>query len=745
MAFNTTAAAFAASQANSLTPQIVLEIDGVETLYGVVIIKKTLRIGEFNIGDPGAFIGGNIGIEDQESLISFSGTSNEISQTLNLDKGTNESLTTMRVALVDLGQKITRLISPGEVVTDILGRKCRIWLGFSETAWKDDYLIIFRGVIDTVESKQGVVHLNISQDAKKRAKMFIAGSTELDGAINDSATTLTVLSTTDFISPYTGPAGLDPAIKLYVRIDDEIIRYEGVTGTTFTTCTRGALGTTAIAHDDEATVDSFYSIEDNAMDLALKLLLSGNNGPYVSGIPIENFVRISPTETIANSIFFSLLDLPVEYNPQIGDYITTTGASNGANNVSNKTISEITETDLGYYIVVSGVTFVEENDSAAVMSITSQYDTLGEGLGMSSTEVDIAQHIDIQTKYLSSANLRIYIKETIDSGMEFLAEQIYNPLSAFSIPRKAQSSVGIHQGPIPGINIKTISSDNVTNASSLSIQRSINKNFYNGIVYRFDELPLEEKFESGYITIDGTSVTQIPVGNKPLLIDAKGFRDDLSGLNLATQAATRRLNKFKFGAELIKGIQVDFKTGFDMEIGDKVIVDMGSLKLTDINEASRQGNPRLFEVVNKTLNVQKGSVKVKMDLVDSNFGLNVRYSLIAPASKIKVGNSVTEFVLKPSYNTTRYGNAEYKKWENFIGAFVKVHNSDFSVSGTGYISTIVGNTITLDASLGFTPLEDYVMEFGDYDNQPAEVKFVYAFQSDGDNNFGDGMMPYQMS
>jgi hypothetical protein len=745
MAFSVTDAAQAASQSSLLTPQIVFEIDGVETLYGIVPIKKYTRIGDFVIGDLDIVIGGYTDLELQESLISFKETSNEISQTLNLDRGTNESLTTFSVALVDLNSKITRLITPAEVVADVLGRQCRIWLGFANTGWKDDYLIIFRGVIDTVEAKQGLVVFKISQDARKRSKAFIKGSTELNGAINDSVTTITVDSTTSFLSPYTGANGsVDTTIKLYVRIDDEIIRYTGTTGTTFTSMTRGQLGTVAAAHDDSATVDAFLVLEGNAIDLALKVMLSGRNGNYVTGVDVTNFVRIDGATTIANSIFFSLINLVQEYNVTAGDFITTTGASNGANNVTNKVITEVTQTDNGYYIVVDGVTFVEETGSAATISFRSQYDTLGDGLAMAPYEVDIAQHLDIQLKYISSADMRIYIKDTIENGMEFLAEQLYNPLSMFSIPRNAQSSVGIHQGPIPGSNIKTIDASNVTNAASLTVSRSINKNFFNGVVYKYDEDALEDKFNSGYVTIDGTSVTQIPVGNKPLIIDAKGFRTELSGLNLATQAASRRLTKYKFAAEFIKSVAVAFGSiGFDIEIGDKVIVDMASLKLSDINSATRSGAKRLFEVINKTLNISKA--EVKLDLLDSNFGLTSRYSLIAPASIVKSGSSDTTFVLDPSYNTTRYGTAEYKKWINYVGCFVKIHSSDFSVSGTSYISSIAGNTITVSSSLGFTPVAGYIMELGDYDNQTDDVKLVYAAMSDGDNNFGDGNMPYQMS
>lgn len=66
--------------------------------------------------------------------------------------------------------------------------------------------------------------------------------TLLNGAINSSATTLTVDDTTSFSSTGT------------LRIEAEDITYTGKTATTFTGCTRGANGTTAASHADNVSV-----------------------------------------------------------------------------------------------------------------------------------------------------------------------------------------------------------------------------------------------------------------------------------------------------------------------------------------------------------------------------------------------------------------------------------------------------------------------------------------------------------
>jgi len=71
---------------------------------------------------------------------------------------------------------------------------------------------------------------------------FYDGADQLDGAINDSVTTITVDDTSSFQS-----SGV-------IRIEDELISYSGKTATTFTGCTRGFSFSTAVSHNDNTVV-----------------------------------------------------------------------------------------------------------------------------------------------------------------------------------------------------------------------------------------------------------------------------------------------------------------------------------------------------------------------------------------------------------------------------------------------------------------------------------------------------------
>ena len=72
-------------------------------------------------------------------------------------------------------------------------------------------------------------------------------SATLSGAHTSVVTTITVVSTASW--PSSG----------YLLIDSEIVHYTGLTGTTFTDCTRGADGTTGVSHSDGVTVYQVYN------------------------------------------------------------------------------------------------------------------------------------------------------------------------------------------------------------------------------------------------------------------------------------------------------------------------------------------------------------------------------------------------------------------------------------------------------------------------------------------------------
>ena len=477
--------------------------------------------------------------------------------------------------------------------------------------------------------------------------------------------------------------------------------------------------------------------------LALKLLLSGKEGPYIENVSVTNIVRTEGTTNVDNSVFFQDLDLVQEYNLVINDYVTITGSAIGGNNVTAQ-VKGITEIDEGTYIVLDdSVSLSLEIDSTAEVSFRSQYDVwpAGAGMALDNELVDINEHLDIRSNFLSSANLDIYLTDEIE-GKSLLTDEIYNPVSCFSIPRKAQSSVGIHRPPLPNETVKVLNTDTVLNSDRLKISRTINKNFYNSIIYKYDQDPLQQDvFETSLTRINADSLSRIEVGNKPLIIESKGLRSQDLGQSIANEAADRRLTVYKFGAEAIRGIKTNIKTGFDIEIGDSVIVDYESLKLSDSITGTRSGKARYYRIDNKKFNTKTG--EIELDILDSNVDKDLRYGLFSPSSFVSSGLSNSQFVIAPSFNTETWGVDEFRKWDGLEGASVVVRSKDYSVAETAILQTITGNTFTLATSLTFTPPEGYIVELDIYDNQPDSVKLLYGFMTD-DPTFADGEPQYNM-
>ena len=104
---------------------------------------------------------------------------------------------------------------------------------------KDSDLGTSGGALSVLDYKE-YLDLHVTQEDDVTATL-------LNGAINSSATTITVDSTTGFSSTGT----------LY--IESEQITYTGTSSTTFTGCTRGANSTTAALHADDVRVAQFDS------------------------------------------------------------------------------------------------------------------------------------------------------------------------------------------------------------------------------------------------------------------------------------------------------------------------------------------------------------------------------------------------------------------------------------------------------------------------------------------------------
>jgi len=747
-------AMLAASKIN-VRPILVFSFDNIAKKFGSASISERIRIGDANLyidnydGDPW-YIGGLRPLINQGTYISFGGTSGKtttrLSQQLQPDKGIGTSVTQLTISMIDKDELVTELISPGFEATELFGEPCRVELGFEGTSYPEDYITMFKGACENISSGAGYVTFSLSStEQKKRQNLFTRATSQLATSIasSGSITTIDLDDASDFLVPVLGPdSTYDSSIKFYVQIGDEYFRYTGKTGNQLTGVTRNPapFDFGQLAHDVGDDVNSIVRLEGNGLDLARKLMLSGRNGPYLENIDVTNFNYTDPINTIPNILFFFGVDVEQQYGIFAGDYITTTGATNGANNVTAKTIDSIFTTNDGSYVVVNGVTFVNEINTAAVVSFRSQWDTLGEGCAMASGDVDLFEFNKIYRLFLSSFDFDFRIKSVIEAKT-FIEEQIFKPMTCFSIPRKGKSSLGYHIGPLPGAEILTLGRDNIVDASKLKIQRSISRNYSNAITYNYDKNIVDDKYLTTKLAIDSTSISDFKVGQRGLSFSNDGMRTSLQAELKALQASNRLLNRYKRAAEWFDNIQVLFGAGFNSEIGDVIIVNMAGLNVSNTKTGNRQGEDRLFQILNKEMDFATGDIR--LSLTDTNFSTAARYGLISPASKVKSAASGTQFTLSPSYSSV-YGGNEFLKWQRFGHILVRVRSPDGTTrNAVQRILSFSGNTVTLQSTLGFTPVAGDIMEFAHYNDASDQQKLPYAFMRTT-APFDDGKPRYQM-
>jgi hypothetical protein len=700
MAFSLTEGAVDKQGLRKQEPSLVLEIDGYSKVFGMHKLLRFTRIGGPGLYIDGTWeIGGSYYDTSVQDWISLDGTTSTISQQLLQDKGGTSSITSFQISLVDFNELVTALISPGVVLDDILGREAFVYLGYKDTLFPQDYILLFNGIIDEVESG-GMIKLNIANpEQRKRQDIFPQIETELDGLINSSVTTIKLASVTNLVLPVAG------VLETYVRIDDEIIRYTGInTGTNeITGCTRAQFATIAVGHDDEASVSSFLRFQGTAIELALYLMLSGPNQYYKEDYPVSNFGVDGAGNINLQGIFFAGVDMETKWGLTVGSFITTTGAALAANNVNLRQITSISTTADGTFVIINGAALAVEGASAALAKFKSQYNILPDGLGMGAHQVDVDEFERIDQLFTSSIpTYDFYVTDTIN-GKDFIDREILFPANLYSLPKKGKSSLGVVSPPLAIATLPQLNADTVTKPSSIKIKRAIGKYFYNTVIYKFNFDAVEtDKPLSGYIKIDNDSQAQIPVGTKAITIASKGLRNDPATQTILDINSRRLLEKYKFAAEAIT-LSCFYSVGFNIDVGDVVLFGDQDLNIPDSETGVRGFTPRLCEVIDKRMNIFNGTVDLV--IIDTSYLASGRYGIFSPASKLGVGSTTTSLIITDSYGTAA-PEIEQNKWQDYIGQNILIHNEDFSVT---YSSKI----------LGFNPSNPYEMYIDPIAASPA--------------------------
>lgn len=727
---------------------VVVKIDGLSDLLTSTNIYTKTRYGDPVVyGQEGIVYGGLRPLENVKTYLSLEGSSLTISQRLEPEQG-RASVSTVSLSFIDKDGYFTALCSPGVVLDDILGKEVTIYLGYQELSFPEDFFVIFRGRISGVQIASGMCNLTISDpNIARKQNIFFTAKTTLVGALSAGATSLTVASNGDFYKSILGPNGAyDSGVKLYLKIEDEYIEYGpsytlpfATFGTnTFSGVSRGARGTTAATHADGSDVEARIELTGNVIDLALKIMFSGWNGPYLESVALYSIVKTTDPilGDIPGSIILpALIDAVKDYGLAVGDYITISGASNGANNTTCRITRFADLFAQPNRIIYTDGALVIEQPTSAIMAVRSQYDTLPVSCGVSlpGKEVDVSSHVSLKNQFLGTSDytFRFFISSQT-TAKTFIESELFLPTSAYSLTKAGRLSVGLTHPPIADQTLLFLTADNILDPQNTKPRRDLNQSrkFFNEISYAFDAnddgnpTKTVKYLDSDSLNIIGLS-SQLP-------ITSRGARTDIGFPNVAERQAKLLLSRYKRGATILE-CKVNWEVGNRIESGDVVAVqDGGILKIANFSTGTRDLGTQLFEVVDRSLSIKDGNVGLKL-ISGIGTSLTDRYATIAPSSMIASGSTPTTVIIQDSYGAL-FPGFEQGKWADYVGQDVLIHSQDWSVQGVG---TLLGFDPAAPyamqiSGLMFTPMSGYIVEIIEYPTttdiiEAQTYKQIHAF------------------
>jgi len=731
MGITTTANYDIANAQSNKEPVLVLEIEGVPFVFGSETIYTTIRY-----DDPGVYYDGTyvydglrpLDADKQKKLIDRKGSSSTISQKLEQWDG-KASVETFNIKLVDYQRIVTSICSPGSVIDDIMNRKVRVFYGFKNISYPEDYALIFKGYINNIKIGQGSVNFTFTDPSSKRKQVIFNGSTSsLSAAITDTDTTITLTSTENIYTTILNAKGiLDPGVTIGLVIDGkEIVTYTnaGIISGTQVSVLRGQFGTQAIAHDIGVEIKPFIRMQDNPLDIALKTMLSGWNGPCFTNIPLRSIVNTDDGFTTANSVTFEQgVDVTRDYGIVIGDFSIITGSPNAQNN-GTFTISDIINN--GRTIKFSDSNLLQENppfsgDLSAVVAFRSKYDVypVTAGLGLATDDVLVSQFEFNRDTFVNVVfDMKVIGQEK--SGKTWIETDLLKPVGGYSLTQGARISVGVTHPPLANDLTKFLGPDNIVSPKEITVERGLDTRFfYNEIFFQYAYDPISNEYKRSLRIIDADAQSRLRKVSV-LQLDCKGLDNIQTHIDFMRGRAKRILQRYKYSAETVE-LRTFFGVGHTVDAGDVVILtdtDPPTLQIANTESGERGVSNRIMEVQERSIDISGGFTKMKL-LSNNGYSLTDRYGVVGPSSYIDASypNTTTTFRVVDSFSK-QFPGAEYKKWQPYVGSTIRVNNKDYSQDDETVFTLDASDPYVFHVSpaLSYVPTGSHVVQFSKYDD-----------------------------
>lgn len=506
----------------------------------------------------------------------------------------------------------------------------------------------------------------------------------------ETATKIPLANTGEFADHILGPNGLyDSAIRTFIKINDEYMEYgAGDIAADGITVTRGARDSVIAEHTIDADVTNHVEIQGNPIELALKIMLSGWGDNWISGIEIEGFNKtgLATPLTLPNAIILpDKVNAIEDYGLAPGDYMTITGSA-----FNNGVYTVRAFGDLSLYpnkVIFVNETLIDEQPTAGVMAIRSQYDTFPTSCGnkLRGYDVDVARFQDTKLNFLfqNDNTMRILQSGPIASK-QLIEQELLLPCGAYSVTRFGRLSVTITKPPI--IDGRSIFVDKtvVVDPQNISVERALNtRAFFNEVQYQYNVNDAGDFIDTLSI-IDTESLAKFDT-SAVLPIQSRGLHSDLGAENFIRRRGQYILKRYKDCAILMR-MKTNWKASSLVEVGDVIpVYDNGDLHISNFQDGTRDIGSQLFEVWERTLDMKTGTAQLVL-VTQLGYLISDRFATISPSTKVDIGSTNDRIRVKDSYGALYPGN-EKRKWEGFEGEQVRFHSYDYSYTE---VKTFIG-------------------------------------------------------
>jgi hypothetical protein len=764
-------------------PIIILSFEGVPFIISSGDVYSNIRY-----DDPGIYYDGIYNYDGLRKLdpdkfkgyIDRKGSFSTISQKLEQWDG-KASVETFNIKVIDKDGLITQICSPGVIIPEILNCKVRIYFGYQTISYPEDYLLLFRGYVNGYQIGQGFVNFTFTDPSAKRKDIVFNGSTStLTNAISNTDTALVVSSTDNFYKTILNAKGVnDSTVIIGIILDKKEICYytnAGIVDATHINVVRGQYGTLAINHSAGVSIDMFFFVTDNPVNIALKMMLSGWNGPCISSLKLRGIVNTDDALFVNDTITFPQgVDAIRDYGLSLGDFIILSGSLIPGNN-GTFTVSAFLNSNRTVRFVETGILTIESPGVGqtyldTVCAIRSKYDVypIEAGLQLDTEDVLVSAHEYARNTFVTTV-FKLPVMGDEKSGKQFIEEHLFKPVGAYSLTQGASISMGVSHPPLFSDKSKYIDASNVVNAKGIMVERGIDSRFmYNEIIFNYDYDVIQDSFNQTLYVEDADAQSRTKK-IATLQIDVRGFDglgDDISQMK---SRALRLLQRYKYSAETIS-LSTFFGTGHTIDSGDTIVLNdtvSSVLQIANTDTGSRGVYNRIMEVQERSINLSNGQANLKL-LSNNGFAFTDRYAVIGPASWLDTTYSHTTTLLRiqDSFGS-KFPGAEYLKWQAYEGSTIRVHDNTYTQDAetTFTLDSVDEYKMHLSPALPFTPTSGMVVEFCKYNSNPlinqlpkqqfvsldstspilsASSSTVFVLQSGYASRYSSGMFIYVQS